>query len=75
MKVLQGSTACLAVFLMVGCSDPPPPKKTVFDPLTQQEGRASEVQATVDQNTEATRNAVDSQERGDPQHGDAESRP
>ena len=75
MKVLQGFTACLVVSFMVGCSDPPPPKKTVFEPLTQQLDRARGVQATVDQNTEATRNAVDSQERGDPQHGDAESRP
>ncbi len=52
---------------MGGCSDPPPPKKTVFDPLTQQVDRAREVQKTVDQNADATRSAVDSQERGDVQ--------
>jgi hypothetical protein len=50
-----------------GCSNPPPPKKTVFDPLTQQEDRARDVQKAVDQNADATRRAVDSQERGDVQ--------
>jgi len=68
MKVLQGSTVCLAVCCMLGCADPPPPSKTVFDPLTQQLDRAHGVQTTVDRNTEATRTAVDSEERGDPQH-------
>lgn len=42
-----------------------PPQKTVFDPSTQQLERAREVQATVDQNADDTRKAVDSQERGD----------
>jgi hypothetical protein len=37
----------------------------VFDPLTQQIGRAKAVQNTVDANTENMRKAVDSQERGD----------
>jgi hypothetical protein len=56
---------------ILGCSahqspdSPPPPPKTVFDPLTQQIGRAKDVQNTVDANTENTRKAVDSQERGD----------
>jgi hypothetical protein len=67
MKVLQGFTVCLAVCCMLGCADPPPPSKTVFDPLTQQLDRARDVQTTVDQNTAATRTAVDSEERGDPQ--------
>ena len=56
---------------ILGCSShqspdpPPPPAKTVFDPLTQQLGRAKDVQNTVDANTENMRKAVDSQERGD----------
>lgn len=65
MNVLHGSTVCLAVLLLAGCSNPQPPKKTVFDPLTQQEERARDVQKTVDQNAAETRRAVDSQERGD----------
>jgi hypothetical protein len=60
-------TLALSVSFMAGCAapDPPPPKKTVFDPLTQQLGRARDVQNTVDANTDSTRKAVDSQERGD----------
>jgi hypothetical protein len=37
----------------------------VFDPLTQQLDKARDVQKTVDQNSDNTRKAVDSQERGD----------
>jgi hypothetical protein len=37
----------------------------VFDPLLQSEARAREVQKTVDANTDASRKAVDTQERGD----------
>jgi len=64
------STVMLAVSLLLGCSaktDPPPapPQKTVFDPLTQQLDKAKGVQTTVDQNSNATRQAVDSEERGD----------
>ena len=61
----------LAVMSILGCSPhqspdpPPPPPKTVFDPLTQQLGRAKDVQNTVDANTENMRKAVDRQERGD----------
>ena len=46
--------------------EPPPPPKTVFDPLTQQIDHAREVQKTVDENAEKTRQAVDAQERGAP---------
>jgi hypothetical protein len=58
----------LSVLFIVGCSapePPPPPKKTVFDPMLQTEQRARDVQKTVDQNAEATRKALDAQERGD----------
>jgi len=54
-----------ALFIMSCGSDEPPPKKTVFDPLLQTEQRAREVQKTVDANADATRKAVDTQERGD----------
>ena len=61
-------TMALAVLFTVGCSapEPPPPAKTVFDPLTQQTDRAREVQKTVDEAAEKTRKAVDEQERGGP---------
>ena len=71
MGVFRVSAVSLAVMSILGCSShqspdpPPPPAKTVFDPLTQQIGRAKEVQNTVDANTENMRKAVDSQERGD----------
>jgi hypothetical protein len=70
MDVFKFWTVSLAFLFIQGCSssqppDPPPPAKTVFDPLTQQLDRARDVQNTVNQNAEATRKAVDSQERGD----------
>lgn len=70
MGVLKLSTVLLAVLSVVGCSpgqssDPPPPAKTVFDPLLQAKQRAVEVQQTVDQNADATRLGVDAQQRGD----------
>jgi hypothetical protein len=71
MGIFRVSAVSLAVMSILGCSShqspdpPPPPAKTVFDPLTQQIGRAKEVQNTVDANTENMRKAVDSQERGD----------
>jgi hypothetical protein len=56
----------LPVLFIMSCGSPePPPKKTVFEPLLQAEGRAKEVQKTVDANADATRKAVDTQERGD----------
>ncbi len=67
MTFLRDLTVCLAVLCVGGCSNPQPPKKTVFDPLTQQEDRARDVQKAVDQNADATRRAVDSEERGDVQ--------
>jgi len=70
MRVLNMSTLGLAIMLLHGCSSgqapqPPPPSKTVFDPMTQQLDRARDVQKTVDKNADDTRKAVDSQERGD----------
>ncbi len=71
MGVLKNSTASLSVLFILGCSSgqstdpPPPPPKTVFDPLTQQLGRARDVQNKADQNADSTRKAVESQERGD----------
>lgn len=61
-------TVALSVILAAGCSSqpPPPPPKTVFDPLTQQLDRARDVQKTVDENAEKTRQAVDAQEHGAP---------
>jgi len=58
----------LAVLFTAGCSapEPPPPTKTVFDPLTKQLDKAREVQRTVDDAAEKTKSAVDEQERGDP---------
>ncbi len=51
-----------------GCSapEPPPPKKNVFDPLTQQMDKARAVQQNVDEAAEKTRKAIDNQERGEP---------
>ena len=48
----------VSVLFIASCGSPePPPKKTVFDPLTQQLDRAREVQKTVDANADATRKA------------------
>jgi hypothetical protein len=66
MGLQKISTLALAVLFTVGCSaPPPPPAKTVFDPLTQNPERARDVQKTVDENTDATRKAVQAQENGD----------
>jgi len=53
---------------IVGCSSaqpPPPPAKSVFDPLTMQVDRAREVRKSVEENTARTRQALENQERGD----------
>jgi hypothetical protein len=66
MGWLRILTISLSVSFIMSCgSDEPPPKKTVFEPLLQKEERAREVQKAVDANAEATRKAVDTQERGD----------
>ncbi len=67
MDLARVATLSLSVLFIVSCGapDPPPPKKTVFDPLTQQLDRARAVQKDADANADGTRKAVDSQERGD----------
>jgi hypothetical protein len=70
MGMLKLSSLALAVLFIIGCSpgqipDSPPPAKTVFDPLTRNLDKARGVQQAADANADATRKAVDSQERGD----------
>jgi len=67
MHLTKILTMSLSVLFIAGCAapDPPPPQKTVFDPLTQQMDRARDVQKTVDAHAEAARKSVDTQERGD----------
>ena len=66
MGYVKYSTLALSVLFTVACSspDPPPPAKTVFDPLTSQLDRARDVQKTVDENAERTRKQSE-QESGD----------
>lgn len=59
----------LSLALLLGCSagkdaGPQAPRKTVFDPLIQQEQRARDVQKTVDSQARAQRRALDAEERG-----------
>ena len=67
MGMLQNVTTSLSVLFIISCAAPemPPPKKTVFDPLTQRAEKARELQKTVDEHADATHKSVDSQERGD----------
>ncbi|HWG72027.1 MAG TPA: hypothetical protein VN692_21620 [Steroidobacteraceae bacterium] len=67
MGLLKVTTLSLAVLFTLSCAppDPPPPQKTVFDPLTHQLDRARDVQNTVDAQAQAARKAIDAQERGD----------
>jgi hypothetical protein len=62
------SKMVLPLLLIAGCSQPPappPPRKNVFDPLTQQAARARDAQKTVDENAADTRKAIDAAERGE----------
>jgi hypothetical protein len=66
MAMLQNVTTSLSVLFIVACASPePPPTKSVFAPMLQAQERAREVQKTVDEHADATRKAVDTQERGD----------
>jgi hypothetical protein len=66
MSLVKISTVALTVLFTVSCSSSePPPKKTVFDPLTHQLDRARDVQKTIDDSAAKTRSAVEAQERGD----------
>jgi hypothetical protein len=67
MDLLKVSTLTLSVLFILSCAapEPPPPKKTVFDPLTNQLDRARDVQNTVNAQAETARKSVDAQERGD----------
>jgi hypothetical protein len=68
MGYVKSGTMALSVLFIASCSSPapPPPSKTVFDPLTQQVDKARDVQKTVDEEAEKTRKAIDAQERGAP---------
>jgi hypothetical protein len=70
MRLSKNVTMSLSILFIAGCAPPdrPPQPKTVFEPLTQQVDRAREVQKTVDEHADATRAAVDNQERGDTPH-------
>jgi hypothetical protein len=61
------STLSVAVLFILSCAspEPPPPQKTVIDPMLQAEQRARDVQITVNKQAEETRKSVDSQERGE----------
>jgi ABC-type transporter MlaC component len=67
MGYVKRMTMTLVVMFIVSCSasQPPPPAKTVFDPLTQELDRAREVQKTVDENAAKTRQAIENQARGE----------
>jgi hypothetical protein len=67
MSYWNFSTLSLSVLFILNCSSevPPPSKVTVLEPLLQTKEHALEVQKTVDQHADATRKAVDTQERGD----------
>ena len=66
MGYVKWWTTALLVLFIASCSSPsPPPKKNVFEPLTQQMDKARDVQKTVDEEAEKARQAIDNQERGD----------
>lgn len=69
MNRFKVSTAAIVVSFLLGCSSndapaPAPPRKTVFDPLTQDLDRARAAQQTVDQGVARERAAIDAEERG-----------
>ena len=69
MSLPKYLTMSLSVLFIVSCASPePPPKTTVFDPLLQSEQRARDVQKTVNEQADAARKAMDTEERGDTSH-------
>jgi hypothetical protein len=64
MGVFSRLTLSLAVLFICGCSDPPPPSKTVFDPLTSTLKKAHGVQDTIDQHTDTTKKTIEAEEQG-----------
>jgi hypothetical protein len=68
MALSKISMRLLPALLLWSCSPrtPPPPQKNIFEPLTRDLDRARDVQNSVDQHAAATRDSVDSAERGDP---------
>ena len=74
MRIIPLLTACLLGCCMLGCSKspdadaPPPPQKTVFDPMTHTLDRAKDVQKTVDENAASTARSAAAEERGDEAH-------
>jgi hypothetical protein len=67
MRYVKSWTIALSVMFIFGCSsaEPPPPAKTVFEPMMRDMERAREVQKTVDDQADKTRKEIDNQERGD----------
>ncbi len=70
MNRFKLSTAAIVFSFLLGCSshdspEPAPPRKTVFDPLTQDLDRARAAQQSVDQGAARERAAIDAEERGD----------
>jgi hypothetical protein len=67
MGYVNWSSAALSLMFVASCSsrEPPPPAKTVFEPMTHQIDKAREVQKSVDENAEKTRKEIENQERGE----------
>jgi len=69
MRYVKCWTVALSISFIAACAapeQPPPPAKTVFDPLTQQMDKARDVQKTVDEQAQKARADIDQQERGAP---------
>jgi hypothetical protein len=70
MGYVKCLTTALSVLFIASCAPAPqpPPAKTVFDPLTQQLDRARDAQKIIDEQAAKSREAIDSQERGETSH-------
>lgn len=67
MRYVKSWTMALSVMFIFGCSspEPPPPPKTVIEPMLRDMERAREVQKAVDDQSDKTRKEIENQERGD----------